>query len=66
LIFKYVVVPVEAHYPFHFPFGDVLLPVNISYLITSALILCGVAAVSAFIPAFRMIRTKIIDAIWAS
>lgn len=66
LIFKYVVVPVEAHYPFHFPFGDVFLPVNISYLITSALILCGVAAVSAFIPAFRMIRTKIIDAIWAS
>jgi putative ABC transport system permease protein len=66
LIFKYAVVPVEAHYPFHFPFGDVFLPVNIRYLITSAAILCGVAAVSACIPAFRMIRTKIIDAIWAS
>ena len=66
LIFKYAVVPVEAQYPFHFPFGDVFLPVNIRYLITSALILCGVTAVSAFIPAFRMIRTKIIDAIWAS
>ena len=66
LIFKYAVVPVEAHYPFHFPFGDVFLPVNIPYLISSALILCGVTAVSAFIPAFRMIRTKIIDAIWAS
>lgn len=66
LIFKYAVVPVEAHYPFHFPFGDVFLPVNIPYLISSALILCGVAAVSAFIPAFRMIKTKIIDAIWAS
>ena len=66
LIFKYAVVPVEAHYPFHFPFGDVFLPVNIPYLISSALILCGVTAVSAFIPAFRMIRTKIIDAIWSS
>jgi len=66
LIFKYAVVPVEAHYPFHFPFGDVFLPVNIPYLISSALILCGVTAVSAFIPAFRMIRIKIIDAIWAS
>ena len=66
LIFKYVVVPVEAHYPFHFPFGDVFLPVNIPYLISSALILCGVAAVSAFIPALRMIMTKIIDAIWSS
>jgi len=66
LIFKYAVVPVEAHYPFHFPFGDVFLPVNISYLISSALILCGVTAVSAFIPAMRMIMTKIVDAIWAS
>jgi len=66
LIFKYAVVPVEAHYPFHFPFGDVFLPVNIRYLTTSALILCGVTAISAFIPAFRMIRTKIIDAIWSS
>jgi len=66
LIFKYIVVPVEAQYPFHFPFGDVFLPVNIRYLTTSALILCGVTAISAFIPAFRMIRTKIIDAIWSS
>jgi putative ABC transport system permease protein len=66
LIFKYAVVPVEAQYPFHFPFGDVFLPVNIRYLITSALILCGVTAVSAFIPAFRMIKTKIVDAIWSS
>lgn len=66
LIFKYVVVPVEAYYPFHFPFGDVFLPVNIPYLMSSALILCGVAAVSAFIPAWRTIRTKIVDAIWSS
>jgi putative ABC transport system permease protein len=66
LIFKYIVVPVEAQYPFHFPFGDVFLPVNVRYLTISALILCGVTAVSAFIPAWRTIRTKIIDAIWSS
>jgi len=66
LIFKYVVVPVEAQSPFHFPFGDVFLPVNVRYLTISALILCGVAAVSAFIPAWRTIRTKIVDAIWSS
>src|SRR4030066_401702 len=53
LIFIYVVVPLEARHPFHFPFGDVFLPVNISYLIRSALILCGVAVVSAFVPSFN-------------
>ncbi|MBM3157474.1 MAG: FtsX-like permease family protein [Chloroflexi bacterium] len=66
LIFVYVVVPLEARHPFHFPFGDVFLPVNISYLIRSALILCGVAVVSAFVPSFNTIRVKIIDAIWSS
>jgi putative ABC transport system permease protein len=66
LIFVYIVVPVEARTPFHFPFGDVLLPINIIYLITSGLILCAVATVSAFIPAWQTIRIKIIDAIWSS
>jgi len=66
LIFVYIVVPVEARTPFHFPFGDVFLPINITYLITSALILCAVATVSAFIPAWQTIRIKIIDAIWSS
>ncbi len=66
LIFIYVVVPLEARHPFHFPFGDVFLPVNVSYLIRSALILCGVAVVSAFVPSFNTIRVKIIDAIWSS
>jgi len=66
LIFVYIVVPVEARTPFHFPFGDVFLPINITYLITSGLILCAVATVSAFIPAWQTIRIKIIDAIWSS
>jgi putative ABC transport system permease protein len=66
LIFRYVIVPIEAQHPFHFPFGDVLLAVDVPELTTSALILCGVAIVSAFIPAWQTIRTKIIDAIWSS
>ncbi len=66
LIFAYIVVPVEARTPFHFPFGDVFLPVDVRYLTISALILCGVTAVSAFIPAWRTIKTKIIDAIWSN
>jgi putative ABC transport system permease protein len=66
LIFVYVVKPIEAQHPFHFPFGDVLLAVDVSTLVSSALILCGVAIVSAFVPAWQTVRTKIIDAIWSS
>lgn len=66
LIFRYVIMPIEAQHPFHFPFGDVLLVVDIPELASSAAILCGVAIVSAFIPAYQTVRTKIIDAIWSS
>ena len=66
LIFRYVVVPIEAQHPFHFPFGDVMLAVDVPVLASSAAILCAVAIVSAFIPAWQTIRTKIIDAIWSS
>jgi len=66
LIFVYVVKPIEAQHPFHFPFGDVELAVGVSTLVSSAFILCGVAIVSAFIPAWQTVRTKIIDAIWSS
>jgi len=66
LIYSYIIVPVEARYPFHFPFGDVFLPVNYAYLARSALLLCAVAAFSAFIPAWRTTRIKIVDAIWAT
>jgi ABC-type antimicrobial peptide transport system permease subunit len=59
-------VPVEAQHPFHFPFGDVMLAVDVPVLTSSAFILCAVAIVSAFIPAWQTIRTKIIDAIWSS
>ncbi len=66
LIFRYVVVPIEGQHPFHFPFGDVMLAVDVPELASSAAILCAVAVVSAFIPAWQTVRTKIIDAIWSS
>jgi putative ABC transport system permease protein len=66
LIFRYAVVPIEAEYPFHFPFGDVMLAVDVPELVSSAFTLSAVAIVSAFIPAYQTIRTKIIDAIWSS
>jgi putative ABC transport system permease protein len=66
LIFRYVVVPIEGQHPFHFPFGNVMLAVDVPELVSSAAILCAVAVVSAFIPAWQTVRTKIIDAIWSS
>jgi putative ABC transport system permease protein len=66
LIFRYVMVPIEGQHPFHFPFGDVTLAVDVPELASSAAILCAVAIVSAFIPAWQTVRTKIIDAIWSS
>jgi putative ABC transport system permease protein len=66
LIFRYVAVPIEAQHPFHFPFGDVMLAVDVPELTSSAFILCGVAIASAFIPAWQTVRTKIIDAIWSN
>ena len=66
LIFLYVVVPIEARYPFHFSFGDVVMAVDLPMLSSSALILSAVAIVSAFVPAYQTIRTKIVDAIWYS
>ncbi len=66
LIFLYAVVPIEARYPFHFSFGDVVMAVDLPMLSSSALILSAVAIVSAFVPAYQTIRTKIVDAIWYS
>ncbi len=66
LVFLYVMVPIEARYPFHFSFGDVMLALDAGMLTSSALILSAVAIVSAFVPAYQTIRIKIVDAIWYS
>ncbi|MFC1951352.1 ABC transporter permease [Chloroflexota bacterium] len=65
IIFAFVIRPIETRYPFHFPFGDILLPLDIGYMLRSMLILLGVSVVAAFLPAWRTIKIKIIDAIWS-
>jgi putative ABC transport system permease protein len=65
LVFLYVVVPIEARYPFHFPFGDVYLVTGFSSLTRAVLILLCAAVVAAFVPVWMALRIKILDAIWA-
>ncbi len=64
LVFLYVIVPLEAKYPFHFPQGDVLLAINGKFMARNGVILFLVALVSALVPAERSISMAILDAIW--
>jgi putative ABC transport system permease protein len=64
LVFKYVIIPVEARHPFEFPFGPAYLTTKPSYTVRMAFILLMVALVAAFIPVRRTTRIKILDAIW--
>ena len=65
LAFLYVVMPVEAKYPFHFPFGDVNLVTGFSSMANAVLILLCATVVAAFIPVWMTLRIKILDAIWS-
>jgi putative ABC transport system permease protein len=64
LVFVLVIVPIEARFPFSFPLGDVLLSVNPAFIFRNAQILLLVSIVSALLPAFQAVRSKIVDAIW--
>jgi putative ABC transport system permease protein len=64
LLFKYVIVPVEARHPFEFPFGPAYLTTQPSYTARMALVLLVVSLAAAFIPVWRVMRIKILDAIW--
>jgi putative ABC transport system permease protein len=64
LLFKYVIVPVEARHPFEFPFGPAYLTTQPSYTARMAFILLVVSLTAAFIPVWRVMRIKILDAIW--
>jgi putative ABC transport system permease protein len=64
LIYKFGIIPLEAHYPFHFPFGDVFLRIIPFVLIRTALLLFVVSIISALLPVHGVMRIKIIDAIW--
>jgi putative ABC transport system permease protein len=64
LLFKYVIIPVEARHPFEFPFGPAYLTTQPSYTARMAFILLVVSLTAAFIPVWRVMRIKILDAIW--
>jgi len=64
LAFKYLVIPVEARHPFEFPFGPAYLLTQPSYTARMAFILLVVSLTAAFIPVWRVMRIKILDAIW--
>jgi putative ABC transport system permease protein len=64
LAFKYLIIPVEARHPFEFPFGPAYLLTQPSYTARMAFILLVVSLAAAFIPVWRVMRIKILDAIW--
>ena len=63
-LFKYAIIPVEARHPFEFPFGPAYLLTRPSYTARMAAILLVVSLAAAFIPVWRVMRIKILDAIW--
>ena len=64
LIFVKAITPLEALYPFHFPFGAVYLYAGSPDLTRMTFILLGVSLVAAFIPVRGVTRMRIMDAIW--
>jgi putative ABC transport system permease protein len=64
LAFKYLIIPIEARHPFEFPFGPAYLTTKPAYTARMAFILLVVSLVAAFIPVWRVMRIKILDAIW--
>jgi len=64
LIYKYVVVPLEAGNPFYFPFGPAFLSINPYLVGRTIVILVTVSVVASFLPVWRVMRTSILNAIW--
>jgi ABC-type antimicrobial peptide transport system permease subunit len=64
LAFLYVVIPLEARYPFRFPFGPVYLVFGAHNMNRAGLILLASAIVASFLPAWLSLRIRIMDAIW--
>jgi putative ABC transport system permease protein len=62
--FVFVIMPVEARFPFHFPFGPVYLAFGSHSLLRASVILMCSAIVAALIPVWMSLRVRILDAIW--
>ncbi|MFC2069897.1 ABC transporter permease [Chloroflexota bacterium] len=65
LLFINVVMPLEARYPFHFPFGDVYLVVGPVDMVRTGFIVLLVTIVASLLPVSGILRMKIINAIWS-
>jgi putative ABC transport system permease protein len=63
-LFYGLAIPAVNHHPFEFPIGPVTLSVTGAEIRRDALILVIVAIIGALIPAWRTVRTKLLDAIW--
>lgn len=64
VLFLFVVTPIEARYPFHFPFGAVYLPIGVEDILRMTVIVMCVSLVASFLPVRGVMRMKIMDAIW--
>jgi putative ABC transport system permease protein len=64
LVFLYAVIPIEAKYPFHFPFGPVYLVFGLHNMARAGLILLLASLVTSFLPVWLSLRIRIMDAIW--
>ena len=64
VVFIKAVTPLEARYPFHFPFGAVYINATSADIARMAIILLGVSIVAAMLPVLRVTHMRIMDAIW--
>jgi putative ABC transport system permease protein len=65
LIYRFVILPIEASHPFTFPFGDAYLVIDPSVTIRVVILLVVVALVAAFMPVRGIMRKSILDSIWS-
>jgi putative ABC transport system permease protein len=65
LLYRYVILPLEAKHPFSFPFGDAYLVVDPFVTVRVTILLLIVALVAAYIPVWRIMRKSILDSIWS-
>ena len=64
LLYFFIVSPVEARYPFYFPFGAVYFVIGASNIFLMTAIVLSVSLAASFLPVRGMMRMKIMDAIW--
>jgi putative ABC transport system permease protein len=65
ILYINVIMPLEARYPFHFPFGAVYLKIGFEDMVRTGLIVLAVSVVASLIPVRGVMRMKILNAIWS-